>query len=98
MTRSDRTFPVGPRLLALCAAIVAVILSVPMAGASAPTKSQVESAHQAYQQAQATIQQYRAQIEAAQIQLNAAVERLSLIHISEPTRLLSISYAVFCLK
>ena len=25
-------------------------------------------------------------------------ERLSLIHISEPTRLLSISYAVFCLK
>src|SRR5678815_2314778 len=26
------------------------------------------------------------------------VERLSLIHISEPTRLLSISYAVFCLK
>src|SRR5678815_3553880 len=28
---------------------------------------------------------------------NAIVERLSLIHISEPTRLLSISYAVFCL-
>src|SRR5678815_2928788 len=26
------------------------------------------------------------------------VEQLSLIHISEPTRLLSISYAVFCLK
>src|SRR5678815_5338369 len=26
------------------------------------------------------------------------VEDLSLIHISEPTRLLSISYAVFCLK
>src|SRR5678816_4310369 len=26
------------------------------------------------------------------------VRRLSLIHISEPTRLLSISYAVFCLK
>ena len=26
------------------------------------------------------------------------VQRLSLIHISEPTRLLSISYAVFCLK
>src|SRR5674536_268530 len=26
------------------------------------------------------------------------VESLSLIHISEPTRLLSISYAVFCLK
>src|SRR5678815_728565 len=28
----------------------------------------------------------------------AWVWRLSLIHISEPTRLLSISYAVFCLK
>src|SRR5678815_1353527 len=28
----------------------------------------------------------------------AAVKKLSLIHISEPTRLLSISYAVFCLK
>ena len=27
-----------------------------------------------------------------------AVAPLSLIHISEPTRLLSISYAVFCLK
>src|SRR5674536_355109 len=27
-----------------------------------------------------------------------AVRGLSLIHISEPTRLLSISYAVFCLK
>eukprot|EP00658_Telonema_sp_P-2_P075862 TRINITY_DN65664_c0_g1_i1.p1 TRINITY_DN65664_c0_g1~~TRINITY_DN65664_c0_g1_i1.p1 ORF type:complete len:159 (-),score=45.63 TRINITY_DN65664_c0_g1_i1:31-507(-) len=28
----------------------------------------------------------------------AAAKHLSLIHISEPTRLLSISYAVFCLK
>eukprot|EP00658_Telonema_sp_P-2_P076721 TRINITY_DN6775_c0_g1_i1.p2 TRINITY_DN6775_c0_g1~~TRINITY_DN6775_c0_g1_i1.p2 ORF type:complete len:105 (+),score=34.15 TRINITY_DN6775_c0_g1_i1:197-511(+) len=28
----------------------------------------------------------------------AEVDNLSLIHISEPTRLLSISYAVFCLK
>src|SRR5674536_380214 len=27
-----------------------------------------------------------------------AMQTLSLIHISEPTRLLSISYAVFCLK
>src|SRR5678816_2655844 len=27
-----------------------------------------------------------------------SARRLSLIHISEPTRLLSISYAVFCLK
>eukprot|EP00658_Telonema_sp_P-2_P050656 TRINITY_DN38681_c0_g1_i1.p1 TRINITY_DN38681_c0_g1~~TRINITY_DN38681_c0_g1_i1.p1 ORF type:complete len:110 (-),score=0.93 TRINITY_DN38681_c0_g1_i1:25-354(-) len=29
---------------------------------------------------------------------SAAEVKLSLIHISEPTRLLSISYAVFCLK
>ena len=32
------------------------------------------------------------------IGLLVAAYRLSLIHISEPTRLLSISYAVFCLK
>ena len=31
-------------------------------------------------------------------QRRRGVEDLSLIHISEPTRLLSISYAVFCLK
>eukprot|EP00658_Telonema_sp_P-2_P063397 TRINITY_DN52105_c0_g1_i1.p1 TRINITY_DN52105_c0_g1~~TRINITY_DN52105_c0_g1_i1.p1 ORF type:complete len:125 (+),score=31.63 TRINITY_DN52105_c0_g1_i1:110-484(+) len=31
-------------------------------------------------------------------QAGVASEQLSLIHISEPTRLLSISYAVFCLK
>src|SRR5674536_387452 len=30
--------------------------------------------------------------------LGDGVKALSLIHISEPTRLLSISYAVFCLK
>src|SRR5678816_1685063 len=30
--------------------------------------------------------------------MHTSVLRLSLIHISEPTRLLSISYAVFCLK
>src|SRR5678816_947056 len=30
--------------------------------------------------------------------INESMLRLSLIHISEPTRLLSISYAVFCLK
>eukprot|EP00658_Telonema_sp_P-2_P000148 TRINITY_DN10047_c0_g1_i3.p1 TRINITY_DN10047_c0_g1~~TRINITY_DN10047_c0_g1_i3.p1 ORF type:complete len:103 (+),score=13.59 TRINITY_DN10047_c0_g1_i3:257-565(+) len=32
------------------------------------------------------------------IETIAGSEELSLIHISEPTRLLSISYAVFCLK
>ena len=36
----------------------------------------------------------------AYLQLKLQIESLSLslIHISEPTRLLSISYAVFCLK
>eukprot|EP00658_Telonema_sp_P-2_P066229 TRINITY_DN55299_c0_g2_i1.p1 TRINITY_DN55299_c0_g2~~TRINITY_DN55299_c0_g2_i1.p1 ORF type:complete len:141 (+),score=12.09 TRINITY_DN55299_c0_g2_i1:61-483(+) len=34
----------------------------------------------------------------AQISPVLCVDTLSLIHISEPTRLLSISYAVFCLK
>jgi peptidoglycan LD-endopeptidase LytH len=78
MTRSDRTFPVGPRLLALGAAIVALLVSVPMAGASAPhpTKQQVQSEHQAYLAAEAQIRQYRAQIESIQVQLNAAVEKL----------------------
>ena len=33
-----------------------------------------------------------------QISTGNIVDTLSLIHISEPTRLLSISYAVFCLK
>src|SRR5678815_5981934 len=32
------------------------------------------------------------------VQFYYALNSLSLIHISEPTRLLSISYAVFCLK
>src|SRR5678816_14436 len=34
----------------------------------------------------------------ARCPVTAPVRALSLIHISEPTRLLSISYAVFCLK
>eukprot|EP00658_Telonema_sp_P-2_P044403 TRINITY_DN3227_c0_g1_i2.p2 TRINITY_DN3227_c0_g1~~TRINITY_DN3227_c0_g1_i2.p2 ORF type:complete len:104 (+),score=59.85 TRINITY_DN3227_c0_g1_i2:184-495(+) len=36
--------------------------------------------------------------EACEIDEIEAEDDLSLIHISEPTRLLSISYAVFCLK
>jgi murein DD-endopeptidase MepM/ murein hydrolase activator NlpD len=76
MTRSDRTFPVGPRLLALVAGIAALLLFVPGAGASAPSKSDVQSAHQAYLDEQAQISQYRAQIESIQVDLNAAVEKL----------------------
>ena len=37
-------------------------------------------------------------IEKAEVKLFGRILDLSLIHISEPTRLLSISYAVFCLK
>src|SRR5678815_5941529 len=37
-------------------------------------------------------------VEACTSEASAAAMLLSLIHISEPTRLLSISYAVFCLK
>src|SRR5215470_358361 len=78
MTRSDRTFPVGPRLLALGAAIVALLVSVPIAGATTPppTKNQVQSAHAAYLQAEAQIRQYRSEIESVQVELNAAVEKL----------------------
>ena len=39
----------------------------------------------------------RLQIDITNIMFDT-IEELSLIHISEPTRLLSISYAVFCLK
>ncbi|HJX08650.1 MAG TPA: peptidoglycan DD-metalloendopeptidase family protein [Actinomycetota bacterium] len=76
MTRSDRTFPVGPRLLALGAAIAALLICVPIAGAAAPTKSQVQSMHAAYLKAEAQIREYRSEIESVQIQLNAAVEKL----------------------
>ncbi|CUX72147.1 hypothetical protein BN3590_04595 [Clostridium sp. C105KSO15] len=38
------------------------------------------------------------QISAITIVLNDGIQNLSLIHISEPTRLGMISYAVFCLK
>jgi len=78
MTRSDRTFPVGPRLLALGAAIAALLVVVPMAGAAtqAPTKSQVQREHAAYLAAEAQIRDYRAQIESVQVELNAAVEKL----------------------
>eukprot|EP00658_Telonema_sp_P-2_P080298 TRINITY_DN7965_c0_g1_i3.p2 TRINITY_DN7965_c0_g1~~TRINITY_DN7965_c0_g1_i3.p2 ORF type:complete len:116 (-),score=39.96 TRINITY_DN7965_c0_g1_i3:96-443(-) len=43
-------------------------------------------------------QQQQQQQQSAADDDNSPREGLSLIHISEPTRLLSISYAVFCLK
>ena len=47
----------------------------------------------------ATVADVQSMIDSArQVYLSDALLGLSLIHISEPTRLLSISYAVFCLK
>eukprot|EP00658_Telonema_sp_P-2_P060388 TRINITY_DN49314_c0_g1_i2.p1 TRINITY_DN49314_c0_g1~~TRINITY_DN49314_c0_g1_i2.p1 ORF type:complete len:102 (-),score=34.51 TRINITY_DN49314_c0_g1_i2:93-398(-) len=43
-------------------------------------------------------QLYYAQADLMNLNKQRKEQRLSLIHISEPTRLLSISYAVFCLK
>ena len=77
MSRSDRTFPVGPRLLALAVSIAAISLSVPMAGAqTGPSTGDVQNAHQAYLDAVAQIQQYQAQIAVVQARLAKAVELL----------------------
>ena len=77
MSRSDRTFPVGPRLLALAVSIAAISLSVPMAGAqTGPSTGDVQNAHQAYLDAVAQIQQYQAQIAVVQARLARAVELL----------------------
>ncbi len=45
-----------------------------------------------------TVTDVEARKRGEQTGLDTRVVVLSLIHISEPTRLLSISYAVFCLK
>eukprot|EP00658_Telonema_sp_P-2_P059706 TRINITY_DN48846_c0_g1_i3.p2 TRINITY_DN48846_c0_g1~~TRINITY_DN48846_c0_g1_i3.p2 ORF type:complete len:100 (+),score=29.78 TRINITY_DN48846_c0_g1_i3:172-471(+) len=42
--------------------------------------------------------EHEQQVHPLRVKLFGTVQELSLIHISEPTRLLSISYAVFCLK
>jgi peptidoglycan hydrolase CwlO-like protein len=76
MTRSDRSFPVGPRLLALCVAIAAVLLAVTGAGASTPSQSDVRNAHDAYVQAQQRVKAIQSQIAAIQVQLDAAVQRV----------------------
>ena len=75
MTRSDRSFPVGPRLLAICVAFAALIVSVPIAGA-APSSSQVDSAHQAALDAERQLNAIQAEINAKQLELAAAVARV----------------------
>jgi murein DD-endopeptidase MepM/ murein hydrolase activator NlpD len=77
MPRSDRTFPVGPRVLALVVAIAAMVLSVPGAGAqTGPSTSDVQNAQQEYQAALSKLQQYEADIAAKQRELSAAVALL----------------------
>jgi peptidoglycan hydrolase CwlO-like protein len=75
MTRSDRSFPVGPRLLALCVAIAAIVLAVPVAGA-APSASDVQQAHSDYLAAQQHVQQLQQQVATIQQRLDAAVQRV----------------------
>jgi murein DD-endopeptidase MepM/ murein hydrolase activator NlpD len=75
MTRSDRSFPVGPRLLALCVALAAILFAVPVAGA-APSASDVQQAHNDYLAAQQSVQQYQQQISVIQQRLDAAVQRV----------------------
>jgi peptidoglycan hydrolase CwlO-like protein len=77
MTRTVRSFPVGPRFAALCVAIAAVCLAVQGAGAStSPSQHAVQSAHQAYLDAQQTVRAYQAQIAAIQVELDAAVQQV----------------------
>ena len=77
MPRSDRSFPVGPRLLAFLVAVATLFLTVPGAGAqSGPSAGDVERAHQDYLDAVAKLQAYQAQIAAIQTRLSEAVEQL----------------------
>jgi len=75
MTRSDRSFPVGPRLLAIFVAFAALLLSLPVAGA-APSSSQVQSARQAAADAESRLNEIQSQINAKQLELAAAVARV----------------------
>jgi murein DD-endopeptidase MepM/ murein hydrolase activator NlpD len=77
MPRSDRTFPVGPRLLALVVALAALLVSVPGAGAqTGPSASDVDNAQQEYQDAIAKLQSFQAQIAAKQQELATAIALL----------------------
>jgi peptidoglycan hydrolase CwlO-like protein len=75
MTRSDRSFPVGPRLLALCVALAALVFSVPVAGA-APSATDVENAKQLVAQVQADLAAIEARVAAVQAELDAAIKKV----------------------
>lgn len=74
MTRSDRSFPIGPRLLACCVALTALLFVAP-AGA-APSADEVDSAHEAYFQAKQDVEAIQAQIAAIQATLAEAARRV----------------------
>jgi murein DD-endopeptidase MepM/ murein hydrolase activator NlpD len=77
MPRSDRTFPVGPRLLALLVAVAALLACMPGAGAqTGPSTGDVQKAEQDYRSAVAQLQQYEADIAAKQRELAQAVALL----------------------
>jgi murein DD-endopeptidase MepM/ murein hydrolase activator NlpD len=75
MSRSERSFPIGLRFMAVGAALATLLGVVPTAGA-APTAEDVQTAHQAYASAQAKVDEYAAQIRAKQNELNAAAQRV----------------------
>jgi peptidoglycan hydrolase CwlO-like protein len=75
MTRSDRSFPIGPRVLAVCAALVALLLMVQGAGA-APSADQVDNAQQAFFAAKNRVEEIRAEIAAIQRELTVAVQKV----------------------
>ena len=72
MTRPDRFFPVGPRLLAVGVAFAALLVSVPLAGA-APSSSQVENAHEASLVAERRLEEIQAEINTIQVRLSEAL-------------------------
>jgi murein DD-endopeptidase MepM/ murein hydrolase activator NlpD len=76
MTRADRSFPVGLRILVAGLALLALLWYVPGSAAGAPSGSQVSDAKQAYQAALSKLSAIRSEVAAIQSQLNAAVQRV----------------------
>ncbi len=75
MTRSDRSFPVGPRVVAVGVAFAALLLSVPFAGA-APSSSDVQNAHEASIAAEQRLNQIQAEINTIQVRLSSAIMKV----------------------
>ena len=76
MTRANRSFPVGLRILVAGLAMLALTLNVPALAAGAPSGGQVTDAKKAYDAALAKLSSIRSQVAAIQSQLNAAVQRV----------------------